>query len=221
MTTALVLPEPALITPAQIPEYCRAVEAEALATDDSEVVEEIHARWSMITQYLVVKSQAGIAQAKATELRLIARIGDLSPPEQGRRTDRTTSTDTGGGSLSPNRMAEARHLAAHPDIVEDVIAEGTDEAPPTKAEVIRRIRERMTCPPRPTITPEEQERLDVEQADERDRDRLRQAVIGWISIVSLPTHHRRDVILAGLIDHDRSKVLEIEAAYVHWKAAHA
>lgn len=220
MTTALALPEPATVTPAQIPEFCRAVEAEALATDDAEVVAEMHARWSALTQYLAVKSRDGIALARATELRLLARVGELSPRQPGPGRGHTEKV-TEPGSLSPNRLTEARHLAAHPDVVDEVIAEGTDEAPPSKAQVIRRIRERMSCPPRRAITPEEQERIDIEQADERTRDRLRQAVIGWISIVSLPDNDRRDTVLAGLIDHDRAKVLEIEAAYVYWKAAHA
>lgn len=210
MTTALVLPEPATITPAQIPEFCRAVEAEALATDDPTVVAEMHARWSALTQYLAVKSRDGIALARATELRLLARVGELSPRQPGPGRGHTEKV-TEPGSLSPNRLTEARHLAAHPDVVDEVIAEGTDEAPPSKAQVIRRIRERMACPPR-RLSSEEQERIDIEQADERTRDRLRQAVIGWISIVSLPDNDRRDIVLAGLIDHDRAKVLEIEAA---------
>lgn len=219
--TALALPEPATITPAQIPEFCRVVEAEALATDDPEVVAEMHARWSALTQYMAVKSRDGIAQAKATELRLLARIGELTPPApRGGPPDRGKQSTDAGGLLPPNRLTEARHLAAHPDVVDEVIAEGTDAAPPTKAEVIRRIRERHQRPAR-TLTEDELIAKETEQADERTRDRLRQAVIGWISIVTLPTNDRRDVILAGLIDHDRTKVLEIEAAYVHWKASHA
>jgi len=160
--TALVLPEPASITPAQIPDICRVVEAEALATDDVRLITEMHARWSAVTEYLALKSKDGIAQAEATKLRLLARIGELSPPAPtGAAAHRSNSPDTGrvAAPLSPNRLTEARQLAAHPDVVADVIARSTDDAPPTKAQALRQIREKEedAMPERPRTAARRQE----------------------------------------------------------------
>lgn len=215
--TALALPEPATITPAQIPDICRVVEAEALATDDVQLITEMHARWSAVTEYLALKSKDGIAQAEATKLRLLARIGELSPPSPGPGRGHHEK-NPGTGNLSPNRLTEARQLAANPDVVDDVIAHATDDAPPTKAAALRQIRERC---PRPPITPEEQERRDIEEANARARTRLQMLVNGWIELVAIGASPWRDEILAGLIDHDRDRVLEIEGIYDYWKAAHA
>lgn len=226
MTVTLALPEPASITPAQIPGICMAVEAEALATDDVQVITEMHARWSAVTEYLALKSRDGIAQAEATKLRLLARIGELSPAgPTGRAAAKSTRFDPDAGNetppLSPNRLTEARHLAANPDLVADVIAESTDAAPPTKAEVMRRIRDHTPRPAARELTEAELIAQEVEQANERARRRLRGLVDGWLEIPGLDTHDSRDDILAGLIDHDRAQVLAIEAVYLYWKAAHA
>lgn len=218
--TTLVLPEAASITPAQIPDICRVVEAEALATADVQVVSEMHARWSAVTEYLALKSKDGIAQAEATKLRLLARIGELSPPmpNDGRRSGVTSGVGSDPRPLSPQRMTEARQLAANPDVVADVIARSTDDAPPTKAAALRQIRDRCPAPP---MTAEERERRDVAEANARARTRLQMLVNGWIELVAIGASPWRDEILAGLIDHDRARVLEIEAVYNHWKAAHA
>ena len=101
---------------------------------DSESV--LSNKWAAITEYLRRTSTEGLAQAEATKLRLVSRIGALSPAtteaEAGSLGGRGNKSLTGTGSaLSPNRMSEARKIAANPDVVDDVIEKSTDADPPT------------------------------------------------------------------------------------------
>lgn len=142
---SLVLPDAEAMTPAMVAGYCAEVEAFAAELTNPADVAEVRDRWAAVTEYMRRKSREGIAQAEATMRRLEIRIGQLSPAQQGQRSDLTTSPDAGRSSdsvipLSPNRMTEARKQAEHPDVVEQVIADSTDDNPPTKAKVLDAIR---------------------------------------------------------------------------------
>ena len=140
-----VLPEPERIRPADLPALAAAVTRDAEAETDVGVVGELLDRWKAIATYMARKTTEGQAAVKATELRLLARIGQLSPALSPRESGalRGRSPRSGNAAdqveLSPNRMTEARKLAAVPDLVDQVIAGATDENPPTKAAVLRAV----------------------------------------------------------------------------------
>jgi hypothetical protein len=65
--------------------------------------------------------------------RLEVRIGELlGDPRPGERTDLSFASD----GLTPNERHYFRTMAAHADVVEDVIAESTDEEPASRRRVL-------------------------------------------------------------------------------------
>lgn len=149
----LVLPNPQAVTPAEVATLGSQVVLAAQNSDDVHEVTEMAARWSAIAEYVRRTSTEGIAQAEATKRRLEIRIGQLSPAaaNDGTRGNQHTATpDAGNGSLPKNRLTEARQMAEHPEIVEEVIANSTDADPPTKAKIIGAIKDAM----RPSIEAE-------------------------------------------------------------------
>jgi Fe-S-cluster formation regulator IscX/YfhJ len=71
--------------------------------------------------------------------RLEARIGELLPREQGQRSD--LLPNHGEEVLNDRQKAEFRQMAAHPEIVEQVIAESTDDAPASRRKVMEAIQQ--------------------------------------------------------------------------------
>lgn len=143
--TALVLPDPKSITPAEIAHFGQQVEAAAAGTTDPHVVNDLSNRWAAITEYLRRTSTEGLKQAEATKIRLLARIAELTPkqprgPKPHHGNPIFIGADKNSDPLPKDRMVEARKIAEHPDIVERVIEESTDADPPTKAKVIREIK---------------------------------------------------------------------------------
>lgn len=61
-----------------------------------------------------------------------------------------------------------------------------------------------------SLTEEQQRERDAEQAIERAQRRLQDLVSAWPQLESLPEHHWRDRILAGLTDPDRERIEAIE-----------
>jgi len=138
---SLILPDPQAVTPAQVAELGSQVLAAAESTNDAHVVTDLSNKWAAITEYLRRTSTEGIAQAEATKLRLVSRIGALSPaiPNDGGRINPDAGIDH---PMSRNRMTEARKLAANTDVVDEVIEQSTDANPPTKAKALREIAKR-------------------------------------------------------------------------------
>jgi hypothetical protein len=135
--TLPTLPSPQSITPAQIDDYATQVEVFAEATDNVHEVRDLRNKWGAIAEYVRRASRQGVARAEATERKLEARIGVLTPaPIPGSHA----SVNAGLG-LHRNQAAEFRLMADHPDIVDAVIAESDDASPPSRRKVIGRIRD--------------------------------------------------------------------------------
>jgi len=110
------------------------------ATDVAEV-KEMADKWAAVTEYVRRTSREGVAQAEATLRRLEVRYGELDRGQQGFRSDlrpfrHAEKVDTG---VSSPLRTEFRQMAAHPDIVEAVIATSTDADPPSRRKVILAI----------------------------------------------------------------------------------
>jgi hypothetical protein len=71
-------------------------------------------------------ARVGDPPPAASMRRLEVRIGQvLGAPRQGERTDLSTATEK--SPLSKDQRSEFRRMAAHPEIVERVIAESDDD----------------------------------------------------------------------------------------------
>lgn len=122
--TALALPDPQAITPAQVSHYGAVVLQAAEATSDVHEVQDISNKWAAIAEYLRRTTADGLNEARRTELHLLRRIGELSPAQPGPGRGHTEkNTELGNlsdqGKLAPNRLAEARKLAASPEVIDD------------------------------------------------------------------------------------------------------
>jgi hypothetical protein len=75
----------------------------------------------------------------------------------------------------------------------------------------------MTRARKLAANPDELE-VDLEDGDRRWRGSLQELIRGWTGLEGLSHTPRRDVILNGLHEHTRIKVLEIEEIYLRGKA---
>lgn len=139
--TLPVLPAASSLTPVQVSEFGRQLIEWSRSVDDVAEVRDAAHKWAGITEYLRRQSREGVAQAEATLRRLEARVGELMPPEQGRRTDLELPDRDQEVDLDGRQLADFREMAANPDIVERVIAESTDDNPPSRRKVIAAIKE--------------------------------------------------------------------------------
>lgn len=164
---SVVLDAPQHVAPHQVPQYAKAVLFLAYNANDSATVVDLHARWCALTEYLELTSSEGLAEAESTKMLLLQRIGELNPPQPGPgRGHQEKKNPDNGNLLGKNRMTEARKLAANPDIVNDVIDEGTDDDPPSKAKALKQIKAREEDRTRQIIELHEQGRTQREIADE-------------------------------------------------------
>lgn len=127
--TLPALPSPQAITPAQIDDYATQVERFADECDDVHEVSDARNKWAAITEYVRRTSRDGIARAEAAMRHLEIRIGSMTP-----RYERQECSE-GSEHLSKDDRSEFRSMAEHPETVERVIAESTDDSPPTRNKV--------------------------------------------------------------------------------------
>lgn len=116
---------------------CQAIEAWAETVDDIGALRDTAAKLEAIDTYLSRTSTEGRAAVAATMRRLEVRIGELSPRRQGERTDLTSCEPQ--EVLRPDERSRFRTMAEHRDVVEDVIANSTDERPATRNAVLQAI----------------------------------------------------------------------------------
>ena len=134
--TGLMLPNPAEITAAQLHNLCAMTVQQAQLTDDIGEVKDMAAKWSAIDEYVARTSIEGRAEIAATLRRLELRIGVLlGPGKRGNPNGQLRS----GAQLDRDQRRKFRQLAAHPDIVEDIIAASTDETPATRKRILDEI----------------------------------------------------------------------------------
>lgn len=136
----LSVPRPADV--ANVYELCRQTEEMLAFVDDVANAYEAKAKFAAIDTYLSQTSQDGRARLAATMRRLEARIGELigeALPNGG--VNRNGLIASNPMPLAPKERSEFRLMAAHPDVVEAVIAGSTDTKPPSRRKVIAAIRD--------------------------------------------------------------------------------
>lgn len=139
MNNLPAIPEPTSTPVPALLDACEAVAAWADQCDDIGLVQEVYDRMAAVAEYLARQDHARSAQATLRRIEL--RIGELVGPAQhggDRKTDQFASAQI---DLAPRRIHEFRKMAANPDVVEQVIAESTDAAPPSRAKVLNAIKE--------------------------------------------------------------------------------
>jgi hypothetical protein len=161
-----VLPSPQSVSPADLADYGASIVAWADQTDSVTEVREATSKWAAITEYVRRTSRDGIAEAEAVLRRLEVRVGKLlGPAEVGGRGKVSTTSDT----FSRDERSDLRALADHEDVVEQVIAESTDQSPPSRNKVLGAIRDSKPSSPRRSPLTEAAERAgwDLRKATER------------------------------------------------------
>ena len=137
--TLPVLPSPQSITPAQVDDYATQVERFADECNDVHEVADTRNKWAAITEYVKRTSNDGVKRAEAAMRHLEQRVGQIITEKrkagemssQGKPATLQVS-DLG---LDHRESSEFVAMAEHPDVVERVIAESTDQSPPTRNKV--------------------------------------------------------------------------------------
>lgn len=139
MSNLPAIPEPSTTPVPALLDACAAIVAWARGCDDVAEVREAHRRMKAIAAYL--ESQDHARTARTAMIQIEVRIGELLGPAVNggdRRSDQLPREVT---DLPPNRAHEFRKMAAHPDVVEQVIAESTEKAPASRSKVLEAIRD--------------------------------------------------------------------------------
>jgi hypothetical protein len=141
MTTLPALPRPEMLDVATIATLGAQLTSWAETTDDVAAVRDAAARWAAITEYMRRTSREGVAEAEAALRRLEVRVGALLGPA---RLDHSRAA--GATSAATEVAPDARHvfrvMAAHPDVVEEVIAQSNDASPPSRRKCLTEIARR-------------------------------------------------------------------------------
>ena len=137
-----------------VEDQCARVEAWAEQSDSVPELRDAMNKLSAISEYLTLTSTEGVARVEAAKRRLEVRIGQvLGPPQQGRRVDLEPLPRAEEVPVPPTQRHEFRQMAAHPDVVEQVIAESTDDNPPSRRQVTEAIKAEKPPAPKPRRTP--------------------------------------------------------------------
>lgn len=146
MTMLPAIPEPSSTPVPALLDACEAVVMWAEECDDLPLVEDIYERMADVVRWLSRNDHALAAQASLR--RLEERIGQLLGPAEvgGDRGNQYTGGKSQiphaepATSLPPNRASEFRKIAAHPEVVDEVIAEATEDSPPSRRKVLEAIK---------------------------------------------------------------------------------
>lgn len=132
--TALALPQPTSLV--AVNDQCSAVEAWADQCDSIPELQDAGNKLAAIDKYLAVTSTEGRARVAAAQRRLEVRIGHLLGPAKpnGGGIDRDQSD-----GLRPEQRHQFRKMAENEGVVEDVIADSTDEEPASRRKVVNAI----------------------------------------------------------------------------------
>jgi hypothetical protein len=136
ITPAVVTHEPTSL--AAVHDQCAAIEAWAEACQSVPELRDASNKLAAIDTYLERTSIEGRARTAAAMRRLEVRIGQLlGPAEKGRPSNGNVPREE---HLPGNRRHDFRQMAEHEDVVEDVIADSTDEDPASRRKVTEAIR---------------------------------------------------------------------------------
>jgi hypothetical protein len=138
ITPAVVANEPTSL--AAVHDQCAAIEAWAEACESVPELRDASNKLAAIDTYLERTSIEGRARTAAAMRRLEVRIGQLlGPAEKGRPSNGNVPREQ---RLPGNRRHDFRQMAEHEDVVEEVIADSTDENPASRRKVTEAIRRR-------------------------------------------------------------------------------
>lgn len=127
------IPSGAIVTPEQIAEVGGLLVQWAEQTEDAAEVKDAADRWAAITEYVRRQNNEGVAQAEATLRRLELRVSVLLP-------DAVVGSHASAiAGVNRDERRWFRKIGAHPDIVEQVIAESSDADPASRRKVLRAI----------------------------------------------------------------------------------
>lgn len=172
--TALAVPQPQAIGVVDLPSLCEQANAWVAHAEDVAEIRDNLNKFAAIDRYMELTGADQRKPVQATMRRFEARIGDLlGEAEMG-------SNQHSGGfdhdqTLSPKQRHEFRQMAAHRDVVEDVIDQSTDAAPASRRKVVDAIRQRT-------------QRRPVDEWTDEERDLRRQLDDGDTIVVSLRAH---------------------------------
>jgi sugar phosphate isomerase/epimerase len=118
---------------------CDVIEAWAASCDSVAELKQSGIELGVMDDYLARTSTEGRARVQATMRRLEVRIGQLLPvPKVGNPGNGNRDSNT---ELIERHVAhDMREMAEHPDLVEEVIAASTDEAPASRRKVTEAIK---------------------------------------------------------------------------------
>jgi hypothetical protein len=123
---------------ATVEDQCAGIEVWAEQCDSVPEIQAATTKLAMIDEYLARTSTDGRARVKAAMRRLEVRIGQLlGPAKPGPQSESSLASE----DLSANERMAFRAMAANPDVVEDVIAQSTDENPASRRQVTAAIAE--------------------------------------------------------------------------------
>jgi hypothetical protein len=138
-----------------VDDQCAAVEAWAEQCESIPELRDATNRLAAIDEYLTRTSTEGRGRVAAAMRRLEVRIGQLLGPSPGpggvndhNREDRNRDVD-----LHSSTKSDFRAMAANEGLVEDVIAQSTDERPASRRSVTDRIKAAAKSNPLPADPP--------------------------------------------------------------------
>lgn len=182
-----------------VEDQCARIEAWAETCDSVPALRDAGNKLAAIDEYLRLTSTEGRAIVAATRRRLEAWIGDLLPdPVPGERTDLSSATDRLDDGLTKDQRSEFRSMAAHRDVVEDVIAASTDEVPASR----RKVTDAIKAQGAPSSPPVKPRRSPLPEQAQSAGWQLRKAVERIERIAAddrFPAH--RDQVAAALRSH--------------------
>ncbi len=124
---------------AAIHQDCDAVDVWAEGCESISELREVLSRLSAVSDYLASTSKEGRGRYAETMRRLEVRIGKLLGPASpnGAYESGSVATDP---SITRHERNEFRQMAENDDVVEDVIANSTDDQPASRRKVMRAIK---------------------------------------------------------------------------------
>lgn len=132
---SLVVREPSSLV--EVDDQCAAVETWASGCENVAALRDASNKLAAIDEYLARTSTEGRARVAAAMRRLEVRIGQLlGPPTPNGKGPGSVATDP---EISRHQRQEFRQMAEHPEVVEQVIAESTDEKPASRRSVMQRL----------------------------------------------------------------------------------
>ena len=193
--TAVAVREPASLV--EVDAQCSAVEAWAAACESIPALCDASNKLAAIDEYLARTSTVGRARVAAAMRRLEVRIGELlGPARTGDNQHTNEPSFANDGSLTRNQRREFRQMAEHPEVVEEVIAQSSDQRPPSRRSVMQRLAAHADANPVDPPSPKSRAGVDArvtkarQMAEEGYTSRQIAAAIG-IGVESMPEFRGR------------------------------